>query len=112
MTPRVLWIPFEVEDLDQTTHFYTDRIPLSAVDGWAPDGERGVVPRIAERAVIEPVSPEAGHPPPLAVEHADESEVDSVWWAGAGAPHRHPRGHYGFTARGPAGMDAMLRSER
>jgi catechol 2,3-dioxygenase-like lactoylglutathione lyase family enzyme len=116
MTPRALWIPFEVEDLDEATRFYTDRLGLSVVDSWERDGECGVVLRVADGAFIELVSPGAGHAERLlAFEHADESEVDSAlaaWDGEAGQPYRHPRGHYGFTAPGPAGVKVMVWSER
>jgi catechol 2,3-dioxygenase-like lactoylglutathione lyase family enzyme len=117
--PRALWLPFEVEDLDQATRFYTDRLGLSVVDGWDRDGERGVVLRAADGAFVELVSPGAGHPPMLAFEMADESEVDGSYarWRSGGnigvsPPHRYPRGHYGFTARGPAGATVMVWSEK
>lgn len=114
--PRALWIPFEVDDLDKAVRFYTKRIGLSIVDSWERDGERGAVLRVADGAFVELVSPGAGHTERLlAFEHADESEVDSAYavWAGEAAPpYRHPRGHYGFTAPGPAGVQVMIWSER
>jgi catechol 2,3-dioxygenase-like lactoylglutathione lyase family enzyme len=111
---RALWIPFEVADLDAATRFYTDQLGLSVVDGWDRDGERGVVLRVAEGAFVELVSPGVGHPPLVAFEVADESEVDDVYTRLAGVtapPARYPRGHYGFTVRGPAGANVMVWSE-
>ena len=115
MSPRALWIPFEVEDLEQAKRFFTDHIGLTVVDGWAADGERGVVLRVAEGAFIELVSPGVGHPPLIAFEQADESEVDAAYQRFAGAspePHRHPRGHYGFIVDGPVGARVMVWSEK
>jgi catechol 2,3-dioxygenase-like lactoylglutathione lyase family enzyme len=116
MTPRALWIPFEVEDLDEATRFYTDWIGLSVVDSWDRDGERGVVLRVADGAFIELVSPGGGHHTTLlAFEQATDSEVDAVYAARperAAPPYRHPRGHYGFTADGPAGAKVMVWSDR
>ena len=118
MTARALWLPFEVEDLATATEFYTNRLGLSVVDSWDRDGERGVVLRAAAGAFVELVSPGDGHPPMLAFELANESEVDDSYarlFRGAGGtvpPHRHPRGHYGFTAAGPAGVTVMVWSER
>lgn len=112
-TAKALWMPFEVDDLDAATRFYTDHLGLSVVDSWDRDGERGVVLRVAEGAFVELVSPGAGHPPLVAFEMAGESEVDDVY-AGLGdaqPPARYPRGHYGFTARGPAGANVMVWSE-
>ena len=115
MSPRALWIPFEVNDLEETTRFFTDHIGLSVVDGWDTGTERGVVLRVADGAFIELVTPSAGHPPLLAFELADESEVDAMRaaWAGeSGEPHRHPRGHYGFIAPSPTGMNVLVWSEK
>lgn len=115
MSPRALWIPFEVDDLDAAKDFFTERLGLSVVDGWDTGTERGVVLKVAEGAFIELVSPSAGHPPLLAFELAAESEVDDLRarWAGQGGePHRHPRGHYGFIAPGPTGMDVLVWSEK
>jgi catechol 2,3-dioxygenase-like lactoylglutathione lyase family enzyme len=112
---RALWIPFEVEDLDAATRFYTDRIGLSVVDSWDRDGERGVVLRVADGAFVELVSPGTGQPPLLAFEVADESEVDerhARWLSKPPPPHRYPRGHYGFTTPGPAGVTVMVWSEK
>jgi len=111
---RALWIPFEVADLDAATRFYTEHLGLSVVDSWDRDGERGVVLRVAEGAFVELVSPGVGHPPVVAFEVAEESEVDAVH-AGlteAKPPARFPRGHYGFTVRGPAGANVMVWSEK
>lgn len=112
--PRALWISFEVADLDAATAFYTDHIGLTEVDGWDRDGERGVVLCAAEGAFVELVSPGAGHPPLIAFEQANESEVDEVHagMAEAGPPSRYPRGHYGFAVDGPAGARVMVWSEK
>lgn len=115
MSPRALWIPFEVDDLEATTRYFTDHIGLTVVDGWDAEGEHGVVLKVADGAFIELVSPSAGHPPLLAFELADESEVDAMraGWAGeSGEPHRHPRGHYGFIAPSPTGMNVLVWSEK
>ena len=115
MSPRALWIPFEVDDLEATTRFFTEHIGLSVVDGWEREGERGVVLRVADGAFIELVSPGVGHPPLIAFEHADESEVDSVYTRFAGTnpePHRHPMGHYGFIVDSPVGARVMVWSEK
>ena len=114
MTPRALWVPFEVDDLDEAVRFFTEGIGLSVVDGWHA-GERGAVLRVAEGAFVELVSPGAGHPPLIAFEQADESEVDDAHrrFGGVGAkPHRHPRGHYGFIVDGPARTPVMVWSEK
>lgn len=118
MTPRALWIPFEVDDLDRAVRFYTDHLGLSQVDGWNRDGERGVVLRAADGAYIELVSPGFSSTPPLAFELASRAEVDAAYaaWRPAEAeelapPHRYPRGHYGFEVRGPAGANVMVWSE-
>lgn len=116
MSPRALWIPFEVDDLDAATRFYTDHVGLSLMDSWERDGERGVVLRVADGAFIELVAPGVGHKPLIAFELADESDVDAShagWSAGdeIAPPHRHPRGHYGFTVDGPAGVRVMVWSE-
>lgn len=115
MKPRALWVPFEVDDLDEATRFYTDRLGLSVVDSWEREEERGVVLRVAAGAFIELVSPSAGHRTMLlAFEHANESDVDSAsaGWPGETVPHRHPRGHYGFIAPGPAGVNVLVWSEK
>lgn len=119
MTPAALWLPFEVTDLEAATSFYTDRIGLSTVDGWDRDGERGVVLRVAGGAFVELVSPGREGPAPLAFELTDPSEVDSTYARVRpsadeliAAPHRYPRGHYGFELRGPAGAQVMIWSER
>jgi catechol 2,3-dioxygenase-like lactoylglutathione lyase family enzyme len=114
LTPRALWIPFEVKDLDAATRFYTDHIGLSVVDSWDRDGERGVVLRVADGAFIELVEPGVGHPTLLAFEQADESEVDAVYQRVGEdnpPPQRYPRGHYGFAVDGP-GVRVMVWSEK
>jgi hypothetical protein len=114
--PTALWVPFEVDDLDAATRHYVENIGLSVVDSWIRDGERGVVLRVADGAFVELVSPATGHPQPsLAFEQASESKVDgrfAAWHGEASRPSRYPRGHYGFTAPGPAGATVMIWSER
>ena len=112
---KALWIPFEVEDLDAATRFYTDHLGLSVIDSWNRDGERGVVLRVADGAFVELVSPGVGHPPLVAFEMVNESEVDALHARlaePAAPPARYPRGHYGFTVRGPAGANVMVWSEK
>lgn len=115
MTAHALWVPFEVAELDAATRYYTELLGLSMVDSWEREGERGVVLRVAEGAFVELVEPVTGTPPALAVELAGESDVDAAharWPAGTPAPRRFARGHYGFTARGPAGADVLVWSEK
>jgi catechol 2,3-dioxygenase-like lactoylglutathione lyase family enzyme len=55
--------------------------------------------------------------PPLAFEFATRAAVDAIHTALRPAavrqpPRRYPRGHYGFTATGPAGAHIMIWSER
>jgi catechol 2,3-dioxygenase-like lactoylglutathione lyase family enzyme len=116
MTPRAMWVPFEVDDLDAATRFYTGNLGLAVADEWDRDGERGVVLRAAGGAFVELVTPGAGTGPLLAFELANESEVDDCYarWSGSlmAPPRRFPRGHYGFTVRGPAGMNVLVWSEK
>src|SRR5262245_5132094 len=119
LRPRAMWVPFEVDDLDEATRFYTGHLGLSVVDSWEREGERGVVLKAADGAFVELVSPGAGHRPLLAFELPDESDVDASYarWRSTGddeivPPRRHPRGHYGFTVPGPAGMNVMVWSEK
>jgi len=106
-----LWLPYEVADLDRAHRFWTVHLGLSQVDGWERDGERGVVLRAADAAFVELVSG-PDRPGPPAFEMAGEAEVDAVAAALGGQAHRYPRGHYGFTVRGPAGAPVMVWSER
>ncbi len=112
MSPVQLWLPFEVDDLEEAAGFYTDRVGLSVVDGWDSGGERGVV-LAAGAAFVELVSPGRSGPGPLAFRYPDAAAVDRVH-AGLGSapPRRYPRGHYGFIADGPAGARVMIWSER
>lgn len=110
MSPVGLWLPFEVGDLDAATAFYTDRVGLSVVDRWTAPGERGVVLG-AGAGFVELVAPGSPGPAPLAFQVATAAEVDAARFAGA-VPRRYPRGHYGFTADGPAGARVMIWSER
>jgi catechol 2,3-dioxygenase-like lactoylglutathione lyase family enzyme len=113
---RALWIPFVVADLDESVRFYTERLGLSVVDEWDRDGERGVALR-AGGAFVELVSPGEAGEVPLAFELESAAEVDRSFsdWTPAeviAAPHRYPRGHYGFEVRGPAGAVVMVWSEQ
>lgn len=107
-----LWVPFSVSDLSSATAFYTS-LGLSQVDSWDSGHERGVVLRVAEEAFVELVSPGVGVDPSLALEVSD---ADGAFARASGevlvAPHRYPRGHYGFEVRGPAGARVMVWSER
>jgi catechol 2,3-dioxygenase-like lactoylglutathione lyase family enzyme len=113
MKPQALWLPYEATDLEAATEFWTVHLGLSQVDGWQRDGERGVVLRAADAAYVELVTGWDGAGPP-AFELADRAAVDAVHrgLAGAGAAQRYPRGHYGFTVRGPGGAPVMVWSER
>jgi catechol 2,3-dioxygenase-like lactoylglutathione lyase family enzyme len=120
-----LWLPFEVADLDSAAGFYTVQLGLSEVDRWDRAGDRGVV-LDAGRAFVELASARADGPsaradgpsgPPLAFEFATRAAVDAIHTALRPAavrqpPRRYPRGHYGFTATGPAGAHIMIWSER
>lgn len=108
-----LWLPFTVDDLPSALTFYRDRVGLPVVDGWRRDGEKGVV-LAAESGFVELVSPTAPDPAPIAFEVADVSEVYARFSAEeiTKAPHRYPRGHYGFEVRGPAGATVMVWRER
>lgn len=119
ITPRAVWLPFEVTDLDSAVRFYESRFALSRVDEWDRDGERGVVFRIAGDTCLELVSANAERRAPVAYELADEQAVDEAFtaWAPTGAdliapPHCYPRGHYGFEVRSPAGAELMIWSEK
>jgi catechol 2,3-dioxygenase-like lactoylglutathione lyase family enzyme len=118
VTPRALWLPFSVTDVDAARDFYTVHLGLSEVDAWDRDGERGVVLRAADAAFVELVSPGTPAPPPLAFELTGAAAVDRTYarWRPASdeltAPHTYPRGHYGFEVRGPAGARVMVWSER
>jgi catechol 2,3-dioxygenase-like lactoylglutathione lyase family enzyme len=118
MTVRGLWLPFEVADLDAAVGFYTRHLGLSQVDSWHRDGDRGVV-LDAGRAFVELAAATADGPsaPPLAFELSDGAAVNASHATFRPAavrqpPHRYPRGHYGFTATGPAGAHIMIWSER
>lgn len=112
MKPIALWLPYEVDDLEAATRFYTVRLGLSEVDRF--DG--GVVLRAAEGAYVE-LAKAADKPAPLAFELAGDAEVDDALAALRSdelvrGPGRYPRGHYGFEVRGPAGATVMIWSER
>ncbi|GAA0906459.1 VOC family protein [Virgisporangium aurantiacum] len=112
---KTLWLPYVVTDLATARSFYTDHIGLSEVDGWEHPHERGSVLRAAEGAVIELVEgiqPGPARPPPLAFEVDGESAVNTFAGRFGVAPHRYPRGHYGFEVPGPAGATVMIWSER
>lgn len=105
-----LWLPFTVDDLPAALAFYRDGIGLPVVDGWQRDGEEGVV-LAAESGFVELVSPAVPGPAVVAFEVSD---VDSVYarLPHGEAPHRYPRGHYGFEVPGPAGVTVMIWRER
>lgn len=112
---RALWLPYPVDDLVAAREFYTVRLGLSEVDSWHNDRERGSVLRVAGAAYVELVEPGAQRgAPPLAFEVDAAGTVDeyAARFAPARPPHRHPRGHYGFEAPGPAGATIMVWSER
>ncbi|MFC0432734.1 VOC family protein [Kutzneria buriramensis] len=113
MTPIALWLPYEVEDLQAATEFYTVRLGLSEVDRF----EGGVVLRAADGAYVELAAAGSPRPAPLAFELATDAEVDAAFAGLHGVevlrgPGRYPRGHYGFEVRGPAGATVMIWSER
>jgi catechol 2,3-dioxygenase-like lactoylglutathione lyase family enzyme len=114
---KALWLPFEVADLDRALDFYEGRLGLARTDSWSRAGERGAVLRAAGSALIELVEP-VGAPQrgaPLAFELGSSAEVDAAFARlGGVAPHRYPRGHYGFVlaaASTGAGAEVMLWSE-
>ena len=111
---KALWLPFEVSDLDGALAFYEGRLGLARTDAWTRDGERGAVLRAAGSAYVELVEP-IGRAPvrgaPLAFELASAAEVDAFARLDGPAPHRYPRGHYGFVLPAPAGAEVMLWSE-
>jgi catechol 2,3-dioxygenase-like lactoylglutathione lyase family enzyme len=126
---RALWLPYRVEDLDAARDFYTVHLGLSEVDRWERPHERGTVLRAAGAAFIELVAPAAGPSQPdrrsrsgpapstLAFELPDERAVDAAFgrWPRTSvlaAPHRYPRGHYGFEVAGPAAAQIMVWSEK
>jgi catechol 2,3-dioxygenase-like lactoylglutathione lyase family enzyme len=110
-----LWLPFTVADLSPALAFYRDRLGLPVVDGWRRVGEEGVV-LAAESAFVELVTPEEPRPAPVAFEVADVDAAFARMRPSAEelvvAPHRYPRGHYGFEVHGPAGATVMVWSER
>jgi len=111
-----LWIPHTVADARAAARHFTVHLGLSEVDSWRRPGETGVV-LAAGRAYLEFVSPGEPTPAPLAFELATRDAVDRVYSGIAPAdvstaPRRYPRGHYGFEARGPAGTQLMIWSER
>jgi catechol 2,3-dioxygenase-like lactoylglutathione lyase family enzyme len=117
VSPRALWLPYAVTDLDAAQRFYVDRLGLSIVDQWRGGDERGVVLRAAPGAFIELVTPGAPGQVPIAFEVDDADAVDWSFqrWRPTGdavPPHRYPRGHYGFEAAGPAGARVMVWSEK
>ena len=115
MKPIGLWLPYEVDDLDAATRFYTVRLGLSEVDRF----DDGVVLRAADGAYVELAQAGADRPAPVAFELATDAEVEAAYTAlrpGPAelvrGPGRYPRGHYGFEVRGPAGATVMIWSER
>lgn len=119
MTPRALWLPYVVADLDQAVAYYVDHLGLTTVDGWDRDGERGAVLRAADAAYVLLVAfstppPGGGGPTLAAYQIADGSTVDALRarWRPAPPPaRRFPRGHYGFEADGPGGARLLVWSE-
>ena len=114
MKPVALWLPYEVDDLEVATRFYTTRLGLSEVDRFAD----GVVLRAADGAYVE-LARAADRPAPVAFQLAGEAEVEAAFTALrprsdelVRGPGRYPRGHYGFEVRGPAGATVMIWSER
>jgi catechol 2,3-dioxygenase-like lactoylglutathione lyase family enzyme len=109
VTPRGLWLPFEVADPDAARDFYTVHFGLSQVDTF--DG--GVVLRVPGPAHIEFAGARAdGGAPPLAFEVSSAAEVDGYATRLGRTARRYPRGHYGFEAPAPAGATVMVWSER
>ncbi|PPK62401.1 VOC family protein [Actinokineospora auranticolor] len=117
-TPRALWLPFEVDDLDSLKRFYRDLLGLPEVDSWTTPTERGTVLRITDGAYLELVSPGTSRAPvPLAIELAGRSEVEATFARLHGAPVVRPpgpylRGHYGFEVRDPSGTHIMVWHEK
>jgi hypothetical protein len=117
MTPKALWLPFQVDDRAAVEQFYAVHLGLEAVDGWSRDGERGLVLRVADGARLEFVAPGTPGPAPLAFELDGVRQVDRAFadWQPAEpivGPHRYPRGHYGFEVRDPAGTHVVVWSEK
>ncbi|AHH96297.1 hypothetical protein GCM10010174_77000 [Kutzneria viridogrisea] len=115
MRASALWLPWQVEDLDAATEYYTDHIGLSEVDRF----EDGVVLRAAEVTYLELTTPGPARPAPMAFELASPHAVDEEFrlWQPDPAdllrpPGHYPRGHYGFELRGPGGATIMIWSER
>lgn len=109
---KTLWLPYVVADLRGARAFYTG-LGFPEIDSWEHPHERGSVLRVAEGAVVELVEAVgAPRPPPLAFEVDDEEAVDSYAARFGAAPHRYPRGHYGFEVPGPAGATIMIWSEK
>jgi catechol 2,3-dioxygenase-like lactoylglutathione lyase family enzyme len=112
--PIGLWLPYEVDDLDAATRFYTVRLGLSEVDRF----DEGVVLRAADGAYVE-LAQAMDKPAPVAFQLATVAEVEAAYTALrprsdelVRGPGRYPRGHYGFEVRGPAGATVMIWSER
>jgi hypothetical protein len=111
MTPKALWLPYEVDDPTAAAGFFTDHLGLSIVDRFAD----GLVLRLADRAFLELAGPGAGAPAPVAVELSDRAAVDTAYhrWRPAPPPPRtFPRGHYGFDAAAPGAGRIMVWCER
>jgi catechol 2,3-dioxygenase-like lactoylglutathione lyase family enzyme len=106
-----LWLPYTVDDLPAALAFYRDRLGLPVVDGWRHEGEEGVV-LSAGPSFVELVAPRKESPAPIAFEVADVDGMYERMTDVLEPPHRYPRGHYGFEARGPAGVTVMVWRER
>lgn len=121
MTPRALWLPYQVADLAAATRFYTEHLGVAPVDGWVRPGERGVVLRAADAAYVELVSGDRiGGPAAsgdgsalLAFELSDRKAVDAAH-ARSGrpvGPQTFRRGHRGFELTAPAGARLLIWSQ-
>ncbi|HEX7744165.1 MAG TPA: VOC family protein [Micromonosporaceae bacterium] len=123
MTPRALWLPYQVADLAAATRFYAENLGLAPVDGWERRTERGVVLRAADAAYVELVTgTDLGGPAAagsgdgaalLAFELSDRTAVDTahIRSRAPGMPTAYPRGHRGFELAGPAGARLLIWSE-
>ncbi|WP_436501870.1 VOC family protein [Actinokineospora sp. HUAS TT18] len=120
MSPRALWIPFEVDDIDVPRAFYRDRLGLSEVDSWSTAYERGTVLEVTPGAHLEFVSSLGSRrpgPPPLALELPTMADVEHALAAldpetVVRALGTYPRGHAGFEVSGPAGERLMVWTEK
>ena len=122
-----LWLTAEVDNIGPVLTFYRDQLGLPDVDGWSIDGEEGVVFAVGAAGRIEieqmpfPETPRAGVQ--AAIEYASAEALDAVHAriagvdAGAGTSGQssivvHDRGHAGFTATDPRGVEIYLWTEK